>query len=312
MALGGLCQILVAIFEVIKGSSFSFAVFGVYGAFWIGWSLVYFEKNKTTSTFSEKTYTDGRSLFLGQWGVLTFCFWILTFRKNRALIVVFALLWVTFILLSIASATGETEIRKAAGYVGFVCALGAWYTGVAELVNEEWGRHVLPGLEPLFRPQRLDLSKEKLQELVQYSKSSNTLFLQFRGIQITSPAHVSAIEEVVRSTILASGAKKVHVVADYQDAVIAESVQSLYWEMAAHLQQKYYLSATRFHVSSFGTKNNYYNNNPMSSPLIIDPLVLGRPESSSGRYGLRMETTTIPEEETSTDTNPLSDAEKNV
>lgn len=256
LGLGGAGQVLVAIFEMLKGSSFSFAVFGCYGFFWIGWAVVYIESNRLDSEFGEVSYQDGKTLWFTQWGVLTSCFWVITWRKNYALIIVFFFLQMTFFLLAIANAQDSVEIRKTAGYFGFVTACGAFYTGVAELINEEYGRHLLPGLQPVYRPQTLKLTPESITRRIDYDPKTNTILLQFRGLQINKSEHVQAIETAVETAVLAAKSpdNRVHVVADYSNAVIAEDVTHAYWEMAKGLETKYYLSATRFHVSSFGTQ----------------------------------------------------------
>lgn len=265
LGLGGAGQVLVAIFEILKGSSFSFAVFGCYGFFWIGWALVYFEEQKLDTEFGETPYQDGHTLWFTQWGVLTTCFWVITWRKNVALIVIFFFLQMTFYLLAIANAHDSEEITKTAGYFGFVTACGAFYTGVAELINEEYGRHLLPGLQPVYRPQTIELTPESIARLVDYDPKTNTLLLQFRGLQVKQPEHVQAIETAVEAAILAAKSpdNRVHVVADYSNALIAEDVKDAYWEMAKKLETKYYLSATRFHVSSFGTQTE----TPAAVPL---------------------------------------------
>ena len=140
-------------------------------------------------------------------------------------------------------------------YFGFVTACGAFYTGIAELINEEYGRHLLPGLMPVYHPQRLDITTETVADRVDYDPKTNTLLLQFRGLQIKTPEHVQAVETAVESAILSAKSpdNRVHVVADYANTFIAEDVQQAYWDMAKNLETKYYLSATRFNVSSFGT-----------------------------------------------------------
>lgn len=61
-----LLQLLVAIFELQKGSSFSFAVFGSYGAFWLGWALVALEnENRETPDF-DGVYKNGKAAYLAQ------------------------------------------------------------------------------------------------------------------------------------------------------------------------------------------------------------------------------------------------------
>lgn len=254
---GGLCQMLVAIFELIKGSSFSFAVFGSYGAFWLGWAIVFVERNRTTSELGDYSYRDGTTLYLIQWGILTTCFWVVTWRKNICLVVIFALLALTFFLLAAANDTESVPTRKAAGYFGFFTAIGAFYTGVAELINEEWGRHVLPGLQPIHSPERFDITQESVVKLISYDKASNTLLLYFRGLHISSQESVDAIHHGVESAILASGApdNKVHVVVDYKDVTIARELEAAYWQMVQKLERQYYLSVRRFSISSFGTKS---------------------------------------------------------
>jgi uncharacterized protein len=257
IALGGLGQILVAIFELIQGSSFSFAVFASYGAFWLGWAITMLETNRgeDNSNFYGVTYTKGSTFWLAQWGVLTFCFWTLTLRKNVALIIIFTLLTLTFWLLAAATATGNAAVKSTGGAFGLLTAAAAWYTGVAELVNEEYGRHVLPGLRPLHDPSRIQLTMDSVMKLIDYDARTNTLFLAFRGLQIKDQHHVNVIREAVEKSILEankSPSHKVHVVADYQGTYISDGIIQEYWNMASELEHKYYLSAIRFRVTSFG------------------------------------------------------------
>ena len=254
MALGGMGQVLVAIFEMIKGSSFSFAVFGAYGFFWIGWSLVYFERNRKDSYFQDASYSDGNTLWFTQWGVLTSCFWIITWNKNIALIIIFSLLQATFYLLAIANAQDSQTIQEVAGYFGFLTACGAFYTGIAELVNEEYGRHILPGLAPIHNPHRHEMTVESIVQRTHYDARNNTLLLQYRGLQIKTSEHVEIVREGTKAAILAAGApgNRVHMVADYDSTYIVDDVQDAYWEMAQEIERQYYLSSTRFHVTSFG------------------------------------------------------------
>lgn len=203
--------------------------------------------------------------YFWQWGILTFCFWIITLRKNILLVGVFTLLWMTFFTLSAATATKNETAKIVGGYLGFFTAVGAFYTGVAELINEEYGRHVLPGLRPLYSPERLILTPAVVESLIIYDRKTNTALLQFRGLQIRTHEDVLAIERGVKNVIKSHGVTKdkaghtifkVHVVADYNDTLIADEVAVEYWEMATRLEKKYYLSVTRFAVSSFGTASH--------------------------------------------------------
>jgi succinate-acetate transporter protein len=261
---GGLCQLLVAILELFKGSTFPFAVFGSYGAFWLGWGLVHLENKKTDIVFTND-YQDGKTAFLIQWGFLTFCFWIVALRKNICLITVLGLLSLTFFLLAAENHSGSENAKKAAGAFGFLTGLAAWYTALAEIINEEWGHHILPGLKPLISRERFLITKESIGKCTSYDSKTNTMFIQLRGIQINKLADVENMKHGLEAVFQATGQAKVHVVVDYEDVVISDDVFQAYWEMVKDLEREYYLSAKRFHISSFGTRHAGANANNMAA-----------------------------------------------
>lgn len=202
MYYGGLCQIVVAILELMKGSTFSFAVFGSYGAFWLGWAAIVYESHNDNSSFvATKVYPDGKAAWLATFGMLSLGFYPIILRKNMCLIVTFGLLIVTFFLLSAATASGNATLKEVTGYIGFCCAASAFYTGIAELVNEEFGRMVLPGLAPMIVPSQEVLTKEAMLSRASYNPSTNTLFLSFRFLQIKTISDVQIIKEAVEETI---------------------------------------------------------------------------------------------------------------
>jgi succinate-acetate transporter protein len=53
-------------------------------------------------------------------------------------------LTILFFLLAIGDATENATIKTITGYEGIVCGASAIYTGVATLLNEMYGRVVLP------------------------------------------------------------------------------------------------------------------------------------------------------------------------
>jgi succinate-acetate transporter protein len=51
---------------------------------------------------------------------------------------------VLFFLLTLVRLTGNADIAMIAGYEGIICGASAIYTGLAEVLNEVYGRTVLP------------------------------------------------------------------------------------------------------------------------------------------------------------------------
>ncbi len=78
------------------------------------------------------------------WGLFTFLMFFGTLKLNRALQFVFGSLTILFILLAISDGTGNKGLGQIAGYEGIICGASAIYTGIAILLNELYGKTVLP------------------------------------------------------------------------------------------------------------------------------------------------------------------------
>jgi len=145
---GGFAQILAGMWEFRSGNTFGATAFTSYGAFWLSfWAYVQFYAADVT-----KADAAGKAvgLYLIAWGIFTAYMLIAALRTNGALVGVFAVLLVTFMLLGIGEAGGHTDIVKAGGYFGLVTAAGAWYCSFAGVLSSTFGRPILP-LMPLKR-----------------------------------------------------------------------------------------------------------------------------------------------------------------
>jgi succinate-acetate transporter protein len=138
---GGLAQVIAGIIEAKKNNTFGLTAFTSYGFFWLslvglwvlpklGWAAVP-AGNAVTA-------------YLVMWGIFTFCLFFGTFKLNRALQFVFGSLTVLFALLAIGHATENASITHLAGYEGIICGASAIYTGIAQVLNEVYGKTVLP------------------------------------------------------------------------------------------------------------------------------------------------------------------------
>ena len=138
---GGLAQIIAGIMEWKKGNTFATTAFCSYGLFWL--TLVWL-KIAPKLGWAEATTDDAMAAYLFMWGLFTFVMFIGTLRLNRALQVVFLTLAVLFFLLAAKDMTGNAMIGKVAGYEGIFCGFSAIYTGLAQVLNECYGKVILP------------------------------------------------------------------------------------------------------------------------------------------------------------------------
>jgi len=140
---GGIAQIIAGIQEWKKNNTFGATAFTAYGSFWITLVTIWLLP-KTSIGAGLKSDEVAMGWFLLMWGIFTAYMFIGTLRLNRALQVVFGSLIVLFLLLSIGDFTGIKEIKVIAGIEGIFCGLSAIYASAAQILNEVYGKTILP------------------------------------------------------------------------------------------------------------------------------------------------------------------------
>jgi len=138
---GGLAQVIAGIIEAKKNNTFGLTAFTSYGFFWLSLvGLIVMPKLGWAAAPSGKSMC----AYLFIWGVFTLFLFFGTLKLNRALQVVFGTLVILFFLLAAEKATGSEAIGKFAGYEGIICGASAIYAGMANVLNEVYGKTVLP------------------------------------------------------------------------------------------------------------------------------------------------------------------------
>jgi uncharacterized protein len=153
LAYGGISQFAAGLWEFRNGNTFGATAFCSFGMFWVSFFLLL----QVTAANLPKTEADSAiGLYLWAWAIFTAYMTLASLRTTAAVAAVFVLLTVTFILLGIGNSalSGTTSLTngtiKLGGYVGLATAIVAWYASAAGVVNDTWGRTVLP-VFPLVR-----------------------------------------------------------------------------------------------------------------------------------------------------------------
>jgi succinate-acetate transporter protein len=138
---GGIAQIIAGLLEFRKGNTFGTLAFTSYGLFWISLvALLLFPKMGLADAVDNVSM----AFYLGIWGLFTAYMFVGTLRKNRALQFVFGSLAILFFLLAIGDYTQIAAVKTMAGYEGIICGLSAIYLACGEVLNETYGKQVLP------------------------------------------------------------------------------------------------------------------------------------------------------------------------
>jgi len=135
---GGAAQIVAGVFEMKKGNTFAATAFLSYGFFWLCLCVV---------VGAPSTWHPSRASMAAWfivWGLFTAVLFVGTLRLTTALQVVFASLTLLFALLALGEITGIGAFFVVAGVEGIACGAAAAYTGLAQVLNEVFGRTVCP------------------------------------------------------------------------------------------------------------------------------------------------------------------------
>lgn len=138
---GGLAQVIAGAMEWKKNNTFGMTAFSSYGFFWLVLvALIVLPK----LGWGEAPSKAGMSFFLSAWGVFTLMMFVGTLKLSRALQIVFGSLTLLFFLLAVGEMGDNPGLKGFTGFEGIFCGLSAVYTGIAQVLNEVYGRTVMP------------------------------------------------------------------------------------------------------------------------------------------------------------------------
>ncbi len=155
---GGLGQVIVGIMCCKRGDTFGTTAFTSYGLFWL--TLVGI--NVMPLMGLEPAPKAFLGWYLALWGIFTGFMYIGSRCYPMAKQVVFGSLTILFALLAIRDFTGSELIGTIAGFEGIFVGASAIYFAMAQVLNEEYGREVMPVGKPKFVKQQV---KAELKEV---------------------------------------------------------------------------------------------------------------------------------------------------
>lgn len=138
---GGIAQILAGLLEYKKGNTFGLTAFTSYGSFWLTLVAILLLPKMGLAAAADGHFLGA---YLALWGIFTLFLFFGTLRAAKMLQFVFASLTLLFALLAIGHLLDHAALLRIAGWVGIVCGASAFYLAMGEVLNEKFGRSVLP------------------------------------------------------------------------------------------------------------------------------------------------------------------------
>jgi len=137
---GGIAQLIAGFMEWHRGNTFGCIVFTSYGSFWLTLAFIWAAPYAGLPPASPVAM----GWYLTMWAIFTAFMGYATWQGKCVGKCVFGSLTLLFILLATANFTGSHTVHVVAGFVGIVCGSFALYEACALVINEKYGRDVLP------------------------------------------------------------------------------------------------------------------------------------------------------------------------
>ena len=150
-ASGGLGQLVAGIMEFKLGNTFGATAFTSYAMFWWWYALLNWSVG---AKILGAPPASAAAMLLLLWGVFTLLMWLVTFRLNKALCVLFLLLTVTFFVLAAADFGMGAPFAHVGGWIGLITGIAAFATAFIELLNTVAGRVILSLGAPILHDEQ--------------------------------------------------------------------------------------------------------------------------------------------------------------
>jgi len=141
LTIGGFAQIIAGIMEWKKNNTFATVAFTAYGSFWISLVALILLPQLGLGQAPEPI---SMGFYLTVWGLFTIGMFYCTLRLSKISQWVFGTLTLLFFLLALSDFTGSIAIKRVAGVEGIICGLLAMYDSLGQVINEVYGKKVLP------------------------------------------------------------------------------------------------------------------------------------------------------------------------
>ena len=135
---GGFIQLLAGMWEIAIENTFGGTALSSYGGFWMAWAAIQTPAFGIASSYDdhiEKANAVG--FFLLGWTIFSAMLTLCTLKSTVAFSGMFALLTVTFTLLTIGDITRVVGCTKAGGILGVIVAFMAWYNAFAGIATPQ-------------------------------------------------------------------------------------------------------------------------------------------------------------------------------
>ena len=143
---GGIVQILAGMWEFRKNNTIAATIFSAYGGFLAAFGVVFLPGFGIFQALNRGVILHpALGLFFLCWTIFSALLFLGSLRTNLALLIVLALMFLSYLFLTIGELAGTSVVLLIiGGWLGVACALVAWYTALADMLRSASGAFKLP------------------------------------------------------------------------------------------------------------------------------------------------------------------------
>lgn len=137
---GGLVQLIAGIWEIALENTFGGTALCSYGGFWLSFAAIHIPWFGILDAYKDLDNDDLQNMlgfFLLGWTIFSFGLTLCTLKSTVMFFGLFLLVSIVFLLLSIGEFTGNVSVTRAAGVIGVIVSLIAWYNAYAGVATKE-------------------------------------------------------------------------------------------------------------------------------------------------------------------------------
>lgn len=154
---GGAIQVLAGIWAFARRLVFPAVAFCSFGAFYVGYYLFL---RSVAPGLRPADATTALAVFLLAWLIFSFYVFLAALRVSAAAAVTYFFWALTYLLLVIGLLISNSNVLIGGGAAGVATAAVAWYGSSAHLINDAFGKEVLPLVSPPTNSTHAPLSRQ--------------------------------------------------------------------------------------------------------------------------------------------------------
>ncbi|CDO94721.1 unnamed protein product [Kluyveromyces dobzhanskii CBS 2104] len=136
---GGLVQMIAGIWEIALENTFGGTALTSYGGFWMSFAAIHIPWFGIGAAYEDHPdqLANAIGFYLLGWTIFTTGLTVCTMKSTLAFFGLFFILTITFLLLTIGEFSGNKSVNRAAGVLGVITSLIAWYNAFAGVATRE-------------------------------------------------------------------------------------------------------------------------------------------------------------------------------